>query len=400
MQRRSFRSEIEAVAHKSKTSVLQWDSAFQGYGQYRRGDWKKFNICGRGGTCMESPVKWLEDEGLVGDAAVMLTDGIVAKWPDERPYPMIFCIANDRGDTQAAPPKWGHIVRIEVQIKLINWERTKEVLKREDLHGRYPKVIMNCDSCGVEAIIAIRNKKLGKDNWICYKCANNKPQHRERLSDSTRKLWQNKEYREKVTVATLAVIQSPAHIQKASIISFELWKNPEYRQKMMEIFLSEEFRNKISVINKSVWNRPGYKENQTEIFKKVWQNIEYRTREIARMNLPEVRQRNSESHRRLWADPRYRDMMSKIFTSTIYRNARSKLSTKLWENDEYRAKITSIMKAKWLNLDFKIKMALSVKSVSKLQETFYSILTDLNIKFFREYNDKPNRLLNIFKLKI
>ncbi len=67
--------EIESISTKAKVSILQWDSGFQGYNSYRRGDWRKIQIKGRGGTNMEAPIKWLTENNLVPDAVIMITDG-------------------------------------------------------------------------------------------------------------------------------------------------------------------------------------------------------------------------------------------------------------------------------------------------------------------------------------
>jgi predicted metal-dependent peptidase len=101
-----FFAEIEAVASRAKTHVLQWDHAFQGYSPYRRGNWKTFKVKGRGGTDMAAPYKWLEDNGKIADVQILLTDGYTG-WPDKRDYPAIFCITTDQDG-----PNWGHVVRI------------------------------------------------------------------------------------------------------------------------------------------------------------------------------------------------------------------------------------------------------------------------------------------------
>lgn len=101
-----FFAEIDAIASRAKTTVLQWDHAFQGYSQYRRGNWKQFKVSGRGGTDMAAPYKWLEDNGKLADVQVMLTDGY-CNWAESKGYPVITCITTDQPS-----PGWGHIVRL------------------------------------------------------------------------------------------------------------------------------------------------------------------------------------------------------------------------------------------------------------------------------------------------
>ena len=104
-----FFAEIEAIAFKAKIHVLQWDHAFQGYGRYRKGEWKKIKISGRGGTDMAQPVAWLEEQQLINDCTIMLTDGC-CNWSRPRPFPMITVIANN---SQVEGPGWGHVVNIK-----------------------------------------------------------------------------------------------------------------------------------------------------------------------------------------------------------------------------------------------------------------------------------------------
>ena len=101
-----FFAEIDAISSRAKTTVLQWDHSFQGYSQYRRGNWKQFKVSGRGGTDMAAPYKWLEDNGKLADVQVMLTDGY-CNWAESKGYPVITCITTDQPS-----PGWGHIVRL------------------------------------------------------------------------------------------------------------------------------------------------------------------------------------------------------------------------------------------------------------------------------------------------
>lgn len=102
-----FFAEIDAISSRAKTSVLQWDHEFQGFAQYRRGNWKKFKVNGRGGTDMAAPYKWLEDNGKIADVQIMLTDGH-CNWADSKGYPVITCIT-----TEQSGPDWGHVVRLK-----------------------------------------------------------------------------------------------------------------------------------------------------------------------------------------------------------------------------------------------------------------------------------------------
>lgn len=105
-----FFAEIDTIASRAKVRVLQWDHAFQGFSEYRRGDWKKFKIMGRGGTDMAAPVEWLIQNKLIADVQVMLTDGY-CNWHAKCEFPMISVITTPEGTTNG--PGWGHEVRLK-----------------------------------------------------------------------------------------------------------------------------------------------------------------------------------------------------------------------------------------------------------------------------------------------
>ena len=105
-----FFAEIEAIAYKTKVMVLQWDHAFQGYGPYRRGSWKNFQINGRGGTDMAAPVVWLKKNKLVNDVQIMLTDGYCNYVPSEEVgFPFVTVITNKAG----SKPSYGHSIYLQ-----------------------------------------------------------------------------------------------------------------------------------------------------------------------------------------------------------------------------------------------------------------------------------------------
>jgi len=111
MELMQFFTEIETISSRALVYVLQWDYNFQSYEKYKRRDWKKFKIKGRGGTDMAGPVLWLTENRLVPDCTVMLTDGY-CNWSKPQPwYPehgMITVITS--GKDIVKPPDWGHTI--------------------------------------------------------------------------------------------------------------------------------------------------------------------------------------------------------------------------------------------------------------------------------------------------
>lgn len=107
-----FFAEIDAISSRAKVTVLQWDYDFQGFSAYRRGDWKKFKVLGRGGTDMTLPLQWLIDNRQVADLQIMLTDGYTP-WadPSKITFPMITVLTTPEGTVDG--PQYGHVVRLK-----------------------------------------------------------------------------------------------------------------------------------------------------------------------------------------------------------------------------------------------------------------------------------------------
>ncbi len=99
-----FFGEIEAIAKHAKINVLQWDYDFQGYGKYRKGEWKNIEIHGRGGTRMDAAIDWIDEQGLNPDLVVLLTDGYTG-WPSQKPFPFVVCITEEN----TSEPDWARL---------------------------------------------------------------------------------------------------------------------------------------------------------------------------------------------------------------------------------------------------------------------------------------------------
>lgn len=119
------------------------------------------------------------------------------------------------------------------------------------------------------------------------------------------------------------------------------WKDELYKNKMLAKFRSDEHRNKL----KTIWENDEYALKQSETH-------------IA-ISTPERRAANSASQKRVWADPEYRTRMAEIFKSATWRK----------HNAEARA---------------------AAPKVSSIQRILYSILDDLGVKYYREYEDKAD----------
>lgn len=179
------------------------------------------------------------------------------------------------------------------------------------------------------------------------------PDFSKKMSCVIKKRWEKREYKNKMH-HHLTNIRPIIDKNKQSIITKGLWDNPEYRSKMLEIFKSDEYKRKIAI----AFNRPWPKISKIKLTKE---------------ELLKLRSTNSIKR---WQTQEYRDKINKTRNTPEFRKLLSNNTKKAWTNEEYRNKIYE----HWRNLP----------KVSACAKTFYSILDDINIKYYREYNDKPD----------
>ena len=89
----------------------------------------------------------------------------------------------------------------------------------------------------------------------------------------------------------------------------------------------------------------------------------------------------------------YKNKMKLLTSSNEFKNKVSKEVNKIVNTDEHKEKMKNSSKKIWENKEFKEIQMKSFndrpKCISSLQNILYSILDDLNIKYYREYHDKP-----------
>jgi GNAT superfamily N-acetyltransferase len=160
------------------------------------------------------------------------------------------------------------------------------------------------------------------------------------------------------------------------------WQNPEFRGKMWAHVLekralrpppppkvpyvaSGETKQRISVASKKMWEDPKFKENMVNLMRLRREDEQYL-------------ERLSKRSKEMWEDEAYKE-------TTI-------AATKRWANmPGVREMLSERGKKRWQDPEYRLKMAkifANCPKVSSLQTTFYSILDDLGVKYFREYEDK------------
>jgi len=161
------------------------------------------------------------------------------------------------------------------------------------------------------------------------------PELREKLAEGSRKLWDNQEYRAKQVTSQKIVWADVELRQRMSAVLTEYWDSAERREVM-------------AAVQQLVWT-DDKKAEMSEIQKKIWAD-------------PEKRRKISELMRIVWANP-------------VLRNVNSERVKKVWQDDNFRARMAVARS--------------SQPRVSSLQDILYGILDDLNIVYYREYENRP-----------
>lgn len=105
-----FFTEIEAMSHHFNILLVLWDAAIQMEAtKYHRGDWRKVESRGGGGTNVNVFFDYLKEKGLLNNCIICITDGYVGTWPEPPQAPVLWAISTD------VTPPWGQVVRINVE---------------------------------------------------------------------------------------------------------------------------------------------------------------------------------------------------------------------------------------------------------------------------------------------
>jgi hypothetical protein len=103
-------AELEAMSMRFKVTLMQFDHGYQCHSKYHRGDWRKIEVKGRGGTSFIEALKAAEEKRLVGRVNIILTDG-EAEWPKQPKYPVLWVIL--RHPSRDIKPPFGTTIYID-----------------------------------------------------------------------------------------------------------------------------------------------------------------------------------------------------------------------------------------------------------------------------------------------
>lgn len=202
------------------------------------------------------------------------------------------------------------------------------------------KIGIECFDCKSKNYTEIRNlKRMWSDVWRCIKCRNSHA-----MLDNPDRMAKHKALM--TGTEHIAKCQSEEHRKKISAKTKEKWNDPEWRKRQEEYHKTEEYRNKLSIVSS---------------------NPEQIQRSYDAAHTPEAVAKLTAANKAKWTNPEYRRKMGE---HTANRNRIN------WAIPEYRQKM--------------FKMMDNIPKVSKIQAKLYSILSEMNIKFYREYNDKES----------
>lgn len=176
-----------------------------------------------------------------------------------------------------------------------------------------------------------------------------KEKHSESTSRAVRKMWQNEEYRRKMS----EVRSKPEFIAISSNKSKELWKNQDYRNKQLAAWTPER-RAGQSMKSRELLSKPEVKERLISSAFELWQKEDYR------LSI-------SNAIKELWNDDDFRNNMMKIAADPNHRELISQKTREALARPEIREKL-AIVRSKQ-------------GETSKCEVVVCDLLRDLGIKF-------------------
>lgn len=199
-------------------------------------------------------------------------------------------------------------------------------------HPKTPDITMKC-ACGT---CIITKQYLYRKDWKCRSC-------------TTKDLWQNKDYAKSVQQSLTGRKLSKKTKTRISESSKKNWEDDNYRNKVINTL--KESKSARSSLSKKMWLNPTFVDT-------------YRTKHH--------RLKMSHASKKLWCNQQYRHKVL---------NAKS--------TPEFKAKMAIIQSSQ----SYKRKLSKALQNqpkVSSLQSTLYSLLDDMGVEHYREYNDKPD----------
>ena len=160
---------------------------------------------------------------------------------------------------------------------------------------------------------------------------------------ATSQLWEVQEYRDAVIAGLKEAYADPELIEHMANIGLEMWEDPEYIAKQAEIRSGAEWRANLSEHAKARYQNEAFAKQARELR----QTADYRDkmRDIIVNSPAAIKYRQSDT----WAKnvEHLANLAKKRNNTPEWRAERSRTSKEAWQNPEYRAKQTEIIRQRF-----------------------------------------------------
>ncbi len=222
---------------------------------------------------------------------------------------------------------------------------------KNEHHKRLATITVQCVDCGKKKCLKhIKHRDYSK--WRCKSCTSTA---------------QFKDPIYRTNYLTAIADRKKAHLLSKGFYEPKIEPKIE-KVKIQKIKLSPlEHSQACAQRAKLKWQDPEYRKKSIDSRKKLFQSLEYRQK----ISSVEHRQACSQRSKLKWQDPEYR---------------RKVLAAK--STAEFKKKMAIIQASEEYKTNHSVGVAKQPR-VSSLQTILYSMLDDLNVKYYREYVDKP-----------
>lgn len=226
------------------------------------------------------------------------------------------------------------------------------------------KVVCVCALCGCCFDVRYHSLKYRTHPW-CANCI--RLESKQKISESLKQTLSPETTRKEMSERSKASLSTTAAHDNMCTAARKSWDKTDRREKQKARLASTEAREKLRIQTIKSLENPQVVKNRASASKKAMSN-------------PKVRAKLRAKTLLLYQDEEFKERCRQATIDSLkspdVRARISKASKRRWEDPKYRDKMLSVL-------------ANSPK-VSNLAETFYSILDDLNIKYFREHNDRED----------
>jgi hypothetical protein len=258
------------------------------------------------------------------------------------------------------------VTTMSVHYECVDWVATLSkygITKQTPGYG-HKKVVCTCALCGDCFEAKYYSLKRRSYPW-CNRCI--KAESRQKISESLKIALASQTTREQMSQRSKSILSTSEARDKMRDAAKYSWDMTDRRAKQKARLSSREAREKLRIQSLKSLEDPQVLKNRSNASKRIMSN-------------PVVREKLRVKMRLLYQDEAFKE---KCRLATI----------DAMNSPEVRARISAVSKRNWKNSEYRTKaltMMANLPKVSNLAETFYSILDDLGVKYYREYNDRED----------